>query len=124
MRSSSITRGWRSSSAASRANLRLRHQLRDPIRRASLNCGAATPVTAYRPDLLARYATQPPTTWGDLLALASRERVPATRLGLVGGDAIRIAIDGMAVIDTPLADAERIWATSIESYFEASRAIA
>jgi phosphoribosylformylglycinamidine synthase subunit PurL len=64
------------------------------------------------------------TQVGDLLALASREGLPATRLGLVGGGAIRISIDGLAVIDTPLADAERIWATAIEKFFEPSRAIA
>jgi phosphoribosylformylglycinamidine synthase len=61
---------------------------------------------------------------GELLALASRERIPATRLGLVGGSAIRIAIDGMAVIDMPVQEAEHIWATAIEQRLEASRAIA
>ena len=61
---------------------------------------------------------------GDLLALASRERVPATRLGIVGGASIRIAIDGVAVIDVPLAVAEELWATAIERYFESARATA
>jgi phosphoribosylformylglycinamidine synthase len=61
---------------------------------------------------------------GDLLTLASREGVTATRLGVVGGHTIRIAVDGLAVIDIPLTDAERIWTTAIEDYFGASRAIA
>jgi phosphoribosylformylglycinamidine (FGAM) synthase-like enzyme len=61
---------------------------------------------------------------GELLSLASREGIVATRLGLVGGRAIRIAIDGMAVIDMPVEEAEGIWATAIEQRIEASRAMA
>jgi phosphoribosylformylglycinamidine synthase len=61
---------------------------------------------------------------GDLLTLASREGIAATRLGLVGGSAIRIAIDGLAVIDMPVQSAEEIWATAIEQRLEASRAVA
>src|SRR5215207_4424941 len=38
----------------------------------ALAIDAATPVSAYRPDLLERYAAQPPATWDDLLALARR----------------------------------------------------
>ena len=38
----------------------------------ALAIDAATPVSAYRPDLLERYATQLPATWEDLLALARR----------------------------------------------------
>jgi phosphoribosylformylglycinamidine synthase len=60
----------------------------------------------------------------ELLALAAREQVPAAVIGRVGGSRIRIAIDGRAAIDEPLADAERIWTTSIERYFEARHAVA
>jgi multiple sugar transport system substrate-binding protein len=38
----------------------------------ALAVDAATPVSAYRPDLLARYETAVPETWEDLLALARR----------------------------------------------------
>ena len=38
----------------------------------ALAVDAATPVSAYRPDLLERYGVQPPQTWDDLLALARR----------------------------------------------------
>jgi multiple sugar transport system substrate-binding protein len=38
----------------------------------ALAVDAATPVSAYRPDLLERYAVRPPETWDDLLALARR----------------------------------------------------
>ncbi len=38
----------------------------------ALAVDAATPVSAYRPDLLERYEAQVPKTWQDLLALARR----------------------------------------------------
>ena len=38
----------------------------------ALAIDAATPVSAFRPDLLERYEARPPETWGDLLALARR----------------------------------------------------
>src|SRR3954471_18347113 len=38
----------------------------------ALAIDAATPVSAYRPDLLARYDAQPPATWDELLTLARR----------------------------------------------------
>ena len=60
----------------------------------------------------------------DLLALAARERVPARRIGLVGGTRIRVSIDGRRVLDEPVSDAEQTWATAIERYFEPARAIA
>ena len=60
----------------------------------------------------------------DLLALASRHGISATRIGSVGGNAVRIAIDGVTAIDAPLADAERIWATAIDQYFPDARALA
>ena len=41
----------------------------------ALAIDAATPVAAYRPDLLARYDLRQPQTWNDLLDLARRGRV-------------------------------------------------
>ncbi len=41
----------------------------------ALAIDAATPVAAYRPDLLERYELEQPETWRDLLALARRGRV-------------------------------------------------
>lgn len=38
----------------------------------ALAVDAATPVSAYRPDLLGRYEVRPPETWDELLALARR----------------------------------------------------
>ena len=52
------------------------------------------------------------------LGLAAKERVPVTRLGEVGGTTVRIALDGVPVIEVPVADAERIWAGAIGEYFE------
>ncbi len=41
----------------------------------ALAIDAATPVAAFRPDLLERYELQQPQTWSDLLALARKGRV-------------------------------------------------
>jgi phosphoribosylformylglycinamidine synthase len=60
----------------------------------------------------------------ELLALAARAGVPAAAIGIVGGDRIRMSVDGRRVIDEPRAAAEEIWSTAIEEYFERRRAIA
>ena len=65
-----------------------------------------------------------PTRTAALVALAFAAGVPATTIGRVGGDRIRISIAGRRVIDEPLRDAERTWATAIDRYFEPKRAIA
>jgi phosphoribosylformylglycinamidine synthase len=59
-----------------------------------------------------------------LLAMAAAARVPAARIGVVGGDHIRVSVDGERVLDEPLAASERIWSTAIEEYFERRRAVA
>jgi phosphoribosylformylglycinamidine synthase len=60
---------------------------------------------------------------GELLAKASAAGVPAAIIGRVGGDRVRIAVDGRCLLDTPLSDAERVWSTTIERYFESKREI-
>ena len=60
----------------------------------------------------------------ELLERAKGAGVPAAAIGRVGGDRIRIAVDGLVVVDEPLADSEHLWSTAVESYFERSRAIA
>jgi len=57
-----------------------------------------------------------------VLARASAAGVPARRIGTTGGDRIRIAVDGSIAIDVGVADAERVWSSSIEKYFQ--RAVA
>jgi phosphoribosylformylglycinamidine synthase len=59
-----------------------------------------------------------------LQSLAKTEGVPATIIGRVGGDRIRVAVAGRGVLDEPLAEAERFWASAIGDYFESQRAIA
>jgi len=54
----------------------------------------------------------------ELLTLAGGAAVPVTRLGEVGGTAIRIAIDGVPALEVPVSDAERIWSTALESLFD------
>lgn len=60
----------------------------------------------------------------ELLELATAAKIPATAIGRVGGDRMRLAVSGRAVIDAPLREVERIWATAIDRFFEPRRAIA
>ena len=57
-----------------------------------------------------------------LLARAADAGVPARRIGTTGGDRIRISVGGTSSIDVGVSDAERVWSTSIEKYFQ--RAVA
>src|SRR6185295_13548700 len=50
----------------------------------------------------------------ELLALAAAAGVPAATLGIVGGDRIRMAVDGRRVLDESRAAAEEIWSMTIE----------
>jgi phosphoribosylformylglycinamidine (FGAM) synthase-like enzyme len=59
-----------------------------------------------------------------LLAMAASVNLPAARIGVVGGDRIRVSIEGERVLDEPLAASELIWSTAIEEYFERRRAVA
>jgi len=65
-----------------------------------------------------------PAQMAELVALASAAGIPVTQIGHVGGDRIRISIEGRRVIDEPVQDAELIWSTAIDQYFESTRAIA
>lgn len=58
-----------------------------------------------------------PAACGTLLAKAAAAGIPARDIGAVGGDRIRIAIDGRTVLDESLAEAERLWATAIGDRF-------
>ena len=60
----------------------------------------------------------------EMIALAARALVPATVIGRVGGERIRLTIDGRFVIDEPLADAEDRWSTAIDRYFETNHVTA
>ena len=59
-----------------------------------------------------------------LLGMAAAASVPANAIGRVGGNRIQITVEGRAAINELVTDAERIWATAIESWFEQHRAIA
>ena len=58
------------------------------------------------------------------LAMAAAVNLPAERIGIVGGDRIRVSVDGARILDESLAVAERIWSTAIEDYFERRLAVA
>jgi len=56
-----------------------------------------------------------------LLAMAAAVNLPAARIGVVGGDRIRVSVDGERILDESLAAAELIWSTALEEYFERRR---
>jgi hypothetical protein len=43
--------------------------------------------------------------------------VPARVIGQTGGNLLRIAVDGQVVIDLPIDQVERVWATTIEQAY-------
>jgi phosphoribosylformylglycinamidine synthase subunit PurL len=65
-----------------------------------------------------------PAQLAALLALASAKGLPAKQIGRVGGNRIQISVDGKQVVNELVSEAERIWATAIESWFERRLAIA
>jgi phosphoribosylformylglycinamidine synthase len=52
-----------------------------------------------------------------VLQRAAAAHVPAEVIGRVGGNRLRIAVDGMAVVDVSVAEAERTWNAAIEQHF-------
>ena len=60
----------------------------------------------------------------EFLRRAADAGVPAVEIGRVGGERIRLSVDGRVAIDEPLRDVERMWSTTIENFFERSRAVA
>ena len=81
-------------------------------------------VTLFNESASRIVVSTDPATAERLVSLAEQRSVPARVIGRVGGDRIRIGIEGRAVIDEPVAGAERIWADTIGAYFESQRAIA
>ena len=55
-----------------------------------------------------------------LLELADAERVPATPIGMTGGSRLSFSIGGRTVIDLPVSEAEAIWHTGLDRYFDRS----
>ena len=88
-----------------------------------------TPVYADVVTLFGESASRvivsvPPDRVADLLARASAASVPAASIGRVGGDRIRVSIEGRLALDESLAESEQIWSTGVERHFERARAIA
>ena len=52
-----------------------------------------------------------------VLARAAAAGVPAQVIGRTGGRQLRLKVDGVALVDVPVADAERLWASAIATYF-------
>jgi phosphoribosylformylglycinamidine synthase len=65
---------------------------------------ASRVVVSARPERVERF-----------LELARDAGVPAEAIGWTGGDRIVLSVDGVAAVDVAAKDAERTWATAIES---------
>jgi phosphoribosylformylglycinamidine synthase len=52
-----------------------------------------------------------------ILERAAAARVPARVIGQTGGNRLRMAVGGEAVVDLSVNEAERAWSTAIEQYF-------
>jgi phosphoribosylformylglycinamidine synthase subunit PurL len=59
-----------------------------------------------------------PSQLDTLLTRASGGGVSARHIGRVGGDRVRVGIDGEAAIDVAVVDVEREWGTAIEKRFQ------
>ena len=55
-----------------------------------------------------------PASTSAVLAEAARAGIPAAKIGTTGGDRIRVSVDGQPVVDLAVAEAEDVWASSIE----------
>ncbi len=89
----------------------------------SVAIAGTDPATALFSESASRIVVSVAT--GDeaaLLARAAEARVPARRIGTTGPDRIRIAVGGVPSIDMSVSEAEQIWSTAIEKYFQ--RAVA
>jgi phosphoribosylformylglycinamidine synthase len=61
---------------------------------------------------------------GTFLERAAQAGVPASRIGHVGGERLRISVAGQVVVDERCSELQQIWETAIESRFESNKAIA
>jgi phosphoribosylformylglycinamidine synthase len=61
---------------------------------------------------------------GELLGRSAAAGVTATQIGTVGGNRIRINVEGRLVLDETVAESETIWSSALEQYFDRVRAIA
>ncbi len=51
-----------------------------------------------------------------VLARAAAAGVPAAVIGRVGGQDVRVAVDGEVLVDIPVLEAERAWASALDAY--------
>jgi phosphoribosylformylglycinamidine synthase len=85
--------------------------------------GGADAMTALFSESASRVVVSvAPADLESLLRLAAVAAVPAVRIGTTGGGRVRIAVGGTTAIDVSVAEAEALWSTAIEKYFQ--RAVA
>jgi phosphoribosylformylglycinamidine synthase II len=91
-----------------------------PARGATLELGSAGPVAAtlfgeYQSRIL---ITLEPSNLENLTAIASKHGVDIVRLGMVGGDRLRIRWGDRILIDEPVAALEDLWRHSLARSFQ------
>jgi phosphoribosylformylglycinamidine synthase len=59
----------------------------------------------------------------ELLERAKTGGVPAAVIGRVGGEAVRLSVDGRMVVDESRVELEREWATALDARFERGRTL-
>jgi hypothetical protein len=59
-----------------------------------------------------------PAREGELMARAQAAGVAARVIGPTGGSRVRIGVEGEPGVDVDLAEAERVWSTTIGRHFE------
>ena len=59
-----------------------------------------------------------PDASADVLRRAASAGVPARVIGRTGGRELRIAVGGRVAISVSVSEAERVWSSAIERYFE------
>jgi phosphoribosylformylglycinamidine synthase len=85
--------------------------------------GGADAMTALFSESASRVVVSvAPADLESLLRLAAVAAVPAVRIGTTGGGRVRIAVGGTTAIDVSVSEAEALWSTAIEKYFQ--RAVA
>jgi phosphoribosylformylglycinamidine synthase len=85
--------------------------------------GGADAMTALFSESASRVVVSvAPADLESLLRLAAVAAVPAVRIGMTGGGRVRIAVGGTTAIDVSVSEAEALWSTAIEKYFQ--RAVA
>jgi phosphoribosylformylglycinamidine synthase len=65
-----------------------------------------------------------PAATDEVRAIAQRHNVPFTILGQVGGNQLRIAVNGQTAVNAPVADLESTWRNALSRSLKAEALVA